>query len=327
MEWSGHPCLVTGGAGFGGSHLIEQLLDRNARVVVLDIEQRCHSYWAVARLAERVTFVQADVRDSERVRSVLSAHGIRLIFHLAAQPLIPLGNMLPWETLSVNALGTWVVLEAVRALDPSIGVVFASSGAYYGSCQSDTPIPETAAPAALSNIYSASKVAADASVLAYARTYGLRATVCRFMNTYGPGDLNFSRIIPRAAAHLILGRPFEFGDREDGANRLSYLHVRDMAAAYVAAAEGLEAMAGEAFNFGTTELVATRDIVTLVSRAFDHEERVGRFDGPHRGTAKRLDVTKAHRMLNWRPAMALEPGIQETVAWYRDHWSPAWTNL
>src|SRR4051794_15776032 len=106
--------LVTGGAGFGGAHLCEALLARGARVYVLDRDLPRCSYLRLSGCLSRVRFVRGDVRDAEAVRLALARGEIDTLFHLAAQPLVPLSNVLPLETLSSNVLGTYVLLEAVR---------------------------------------------------------------------------------------------------------------------------------------------------------------------------------------------------------------------
>ncbi len=318
-DWTGRPCLVTGAAGFGGSHLCASLLGLGAKVYGLDRVFPRNSYLTLQGLAARVDFVQGDIRDLDLLRSVLERFEIDTIFHLAAQPIAPMSNVIPLETLSVNAMGTYLVLEAMRTTSRAKHLVFASSGAYYGTTTTDRPIHEDDAPAPASNIYAPSKVAGDVAVRAYAKVFGLQAGVCRFMNTYGPGDTNFSRIVPRAIRSLIRGSAYDFGDRDDGTTRLDYLFIRDMSNSYIKLAEHLDVAAGEAFNFGRGHPVSTSEMTKLVSRVFDGREREPIFHGERRATpiVKYLDIGKAKRVLDWQPTTALEQGIAETIDWYR----------
>jgi CDP-glucose 4,6-dehydratase len=322
LDWNACRCLVTGGAGFGGAHLCQELVRRGAQVCVFDRDVLPQSYFAVAGVERRVRFILGDVRDQVSIRAVIEQHQIDTIFHLAAQPLVQVGNQHPWETLQVNALGTYAVLEAVRQAGGSLRVVVASSGAYYGTTTTDQPIGEEQAPLAMTNIYAASKVAADVAVRAYAQVYGIQAAVCRFMNTYGPGDINFSRIVPQAVRLLMDGRAYDFGDRDDGTSRLDFLHIRDMTQAYLAVAEQLERVGGEAFNFGTGRATSIRDLAILISQLFDGKVREPVFRGPRKQqpTIKYLDTAKARRLLGWSPTVGLERGLEETITWYRDHW-------
>jgi CDP-glucose 4,6-dehydratase len=319
--WDGRPCLVTGGAGFGGSHLCAALLDRGAKVYVLDRVLARDSFLVLQGLDKRVTFVQGDVRDMDLLRTLIERYELDTIFHLAAQPLAPLSNVLPFETLSVNALGTFAVLEAMRTTRCAKTLVFASSGAHYGATTTDRPIAEADALCPAVNLYGPSKTAADVVVRSYANVYGLGAAVCRFMNTYGPGDTNFSRIVPRAIRSLLRGEPYDFGDRDDGSTRLDFLYIRDMTGAYLSVAEHMDIAKGEAFNFGRGEPVSTGEVTRLLSRRFDGRDREPLFHGAprERAVVKYLDISKAKRLLGWQPETTLEQGLSETIDWYRQH--------
>jgi nucleoside-diphosphate-sugar epimerase len=321
--WDGRACLVTGGGGFGGSHLCQQLINRGARVYVLDRYFQNNSYLVLSGTAQHVQLIPGDIRDLDLVTSMLTRFPIDTIFHLAAQPIVPTSNRLPFETLSVNAVGTYVLLEAARRVETVKQFIFASSGAYYGTTSSPEAIAEDAAPALASNIYSPSKVAGDIAVRSYAKTFGLNGSACRFMNTYGPGDTNFSRIVPRAIHNLISRVPYAFGDRDDGTTTLDYMNIRDMAKAYICVAEHSGSVLGEAFNFSGGNLIRTDELTRLVSRLFDGGEREPVFSGPrnHNPTIKHLDTSKARRVLGWQPEVTLEEGLKETIDWYRRFWN------
>ena len=320
-SWQRRPCLVTGGAGFGGSHLSAELLRRGATVFVLDRVLPRNSYLVLSDLAQKADFIQGDVRDLDLLRLTLERHEIDTVFHLAAQPIAPMSNVLPFETLSVNALGTFTVLEAVRGSRSAKNLVFASSGAHYGATTTDRAIAEDAAPCRAANLYGPSKTAADATVRAYADVFGMNASVCRFMNTYGPGDTNFTRIVPRGIRSLLRGEPYDFGARDDGSTRLDFLHIRDMTLAYIAVAENMSVAKGEAFNFGRGAPVSTSELARSLSREFDGREREPLFHGAPRATptVKYLDIGKAKERLGWQPQTPLAAGLAETIAWYRKH--------
>lgn len=320
--WNKKCCLITGGAGFGGSHLCEQLLARQAKLYVLDRYLPRNSYLVLNGLIDDMEFIHGDIRDLDLLKHTLERFEINTVFHLAAQPIVPISNVIPFETLSVNALGTYVVLEAMRTTKCVKYLVFASSGAYYGTTMTDRAITEEEPPLSATNIYAPSKVAGDIAVRCYADIYGLRAAACRFINTYGPGDTNFSRIIPRAIKNLITRAPYEFGDRDDGTTKFDYLHVRNMANAYIAVAEHLDSVAGEVFNFGGGNPISTSELTKQVSRIFDGKEREPRFFGAPKDKTiiKYLDTTKAKNILGWQPETTLEQGLRETIEWYCKFW-------
>jgi CDP-glucose 4,6-dehydratase len=323
--WNGRNTLITGGAGFGGSHLCEQLLQRGARVVVLDRLLPPDSYLNLAALTGKVHFIQADIRDGENLKLLFERFQFDTIFHTAAQPIVSISNALPAETAAINIMGTYNVLEAMRASRHEQRLVFASSGAYYGATTASEAIPEEAAPLPSSNIYAPSKVAADLAVRCYARIYGLKAAVCRWMNTYGPGDTNFSRIVPASIRRLLRGE-HPLIDGTDGTNVLELLHVRDMAEGYIAVAEHLddEEVSGQAFNFGSGAPLTLREAVMAVTCAWNEEsgqsvDTEPLVTGPRVNSVKFLDISRAKRLLDWQPSTPLDEGLCETVAWYRAH--------
>lgn len=308
--------LVTGGSGFGGSHLVHELLRRGDRVLVLDLVESSTPQPDVLHL-------RGDVRDLSLVASVLARHEVHTVFHLAAQPLVPVSVQLPYETLDVNAMGTGAVLEAARRVGTP-HVVVASSGAYYGTTSVDSPIPESAAPLPAANLYAASKAAADLTAQGYARTYGMRIGVCRFMNTYGPGDTNRSRLVPHAL-HLLrhvvpAGGDYDFGDRDDGTTQLDFVHVRDVVRAYLAVDAWLAGPTWSpgspvAFNIGTGTATAVRDVAAALSLAFDGVARTPSFRGASRTipVRKLLDPTLAAEVLGWRATVPLAQGLTEVA--------------
>lgn len=320
--WPGKKCLVTGGMGFGGSHLCEQLLKRGATVYVLDRLRPSNSYLVIAGLIDQCEYIQGDVRDLGLLQSALNRFEIDTVFHLAAQPTVPTSVLLPMETLSVNVLGTYVVLEAVRTSPFRPALVFASSGAYYGATSTSQPIAEEYPAGTAANIYAPSKVAADIAVRCYVKTYDVRAAVCRFINTYGPGNTNFGTIVPQTIFKLMENRPYDFGPRDDGSSTFDYLNIQDMTNGYLKVAENVDRVKGQAFNFSGGNPVSVRDLVKLISRIFDGKEREPVFHGTKRDVAVRkcLDCARAEDILGWRSSIDLKEGLEETIDWYRRFW-------
>ncbi len=320
--WEGKRCLVTGGYGFGGGHLCEQLLNRGARVWVLDRESPKGAYLETSGLAPRVGYIPGDIRDLGLVKVTLDRFNIEQVFHLAAQPVLSISNSCPFETLSINAMGTFSVLEAVRTSGARPGLVFASSGKYYGTTFDNELIDEEFPPQPADNIYGPSKVAGDFAVRSYARTFGIKAAVCRFINIYGPGSRNVSTIVPAAIGKLINGEPYDFGSRDDGSSTFDYLNVKDVSRGYLAVAENLDTVSGEAFNFSGGQPISVKDLVCLISRLFDGQNREPLFHGPKKTIPERkcLDASKAAKRLGWRPSIDLEDGLKETITWYRQFW-------
>lgn len=328
-DWRERVCLVTGGAGFIGAHLCEHLLDLGARVVVLDRHRPRRSYFILHGLNDRVDFCFGDVRELQALRWVLEQHEVDTIFHLAAQPLLPLSNVVPFETLSVNALGTYAVLEAARQAQNIKAFVYTSSGAYYGETRDDAALDETQPPLETSNLYTPSVVAAEAAVRAYARTFALPTLICRFLNVYGAGDLNSSRLVPRALRNLLMNAPYTFGERDDGRTKLDFVYVDDLVRGLVRAAASLlerKALSGEVFNLGSGYPVSLRMLTRLISRHYDGQEREPGFYGAPSAQPliRYLDISKATQLLQWEPETELHDGLRRTIAWYQHHWQRLW---
>jgi CDP-glucose 4,6-dehydratase len=320
--WNNKKCIVTGGMGFGGSHLVEQLVKKGAVIYVLDRLVPQNSYLVLSGMVDKIQYINGDIRDTNLIRMLLENYKIDYIFHLAAQPDVPLSNAMPYETLSINVMGTYSVLEAVRCCSVPPVLIFASSGAYYGTTTQSALIKENQAPNIATNIYAPSKIAGDFAVRCYVRTYGIKAGLCRFINTYGPGNTNFGTIVPRAITLLIEGMPYDFGDRDDGSSVFDYLHIDDMTRGYIAVAQNIERINGEAFNFSGGQAISVRELVKMISRLYDGKEREPVFHGVRREVpvSKLLDCSRAEQILGWHPSLILEQGLTQTIRWYKQFW-------
>jgi CDP-glucose 4,6-dehydratase len=238
-----------------------------------------------------------------------------VVFHLGAQPLVELAHGDPATTFEVNVRGTWSLLDACRTLaEPPRVIAVASSDKAYGASEK-LPYVETD-PLDGREPYEASKTMTDVLARTYARSYGLPTRVARCGNIYGPGDWNWSRIIPGTIRSLLRGeRPVL---RSDGTPIRDYIHVDDVVRAYLALAQA-DVPPGEAFNFSSGERLAVRAVVDLVAAA------VGTSLEPKiLGTAKGeidvqyLDSSKAERVLGWSASRRLAESLPATIQWYRE---------
>lgn len=320
--WRGRSVLVLGAAGFGGSHLCALLIEHGAQVLALD---RAPHFETDVCDSARVSWLAGDVRDAEGLKLLIARCEPEFVFLLAAQPIVSISNALPLETAHVNILGAYNALEACRLSRRSKKFIFASSGAYYGATDTRRAIEEDAPALAASNIYAPTKAAADLAVRCYAGVYGLRTVCCRWMNTYGPGDTNWSRIVPATFGRLWRGERALI-DGTDGSNVLELLHVRDMARAYLAAAECLDddGVSGQAFNFGSGAPLTLLQAVSQAARAWNEATGQGVSEeplitGPRVDSSKYLSIEKARDLLGWEPQIALEDGLLEAARWYARH--------
>jgi CDP-glucose 4,6-dehydratase len=274
-------------------------------------------------LYDRTDFVFGDIRDLSALRWQLAQRQVNTIFHLAGQASQLLSRVLPFETLNVNALGTYTALEAARLSHSVEAFLLASSGAVYGTTVDDRPLNEDEPLHAAANLYAPALVAAEAAVQSYALTFQMKAVICRAANTFGPGDVNFSRLVPRAMRNLLLNAPYQFGARDDGQSRLDFVYVEDLVRGYLKTAEWLHTQrpaVNETINLGTGYAHTTNALARMCSRAFDDHERTPAFTGPLQATPliRYFNVSKAADLVGWRATTPLELALKQTATWYRN---------
>jgi len=319
--WHSKRVLITGGYGFVASHLIDRLLAAGAECFTIALERPAESYLSLADLERRLTVSLGDIGDAPAVERLLNDHQIQVVFHLAAQAIVGAASRSPLPTLESNVRGTYVLLEQCRrAWREGAGdlqaVVVASSDKAYGE-QADLPYLETHPLRGL-NPYDASKACTDILARCYAHSYGLPVAVTRCANLYGPGDLNFSRMIPSVMRDLVRGeRPVI---RSDGSPVRDYLYVVDGVEGYLLLAEGaIQGHAtGEAFNFGTGDPVSvhriTREMIEVSGRTDLEPDVRGQASGEI--SRQYLDASKARQVLGWAPRTARRDGLHASWDWY-----------
>lgn len=317
--WQGRRVLVTGAYGFLASHLIEALLARGAEVVGLVRDRPAESYLQLQGLDQRITLAPGDLTDFEAVKRALLEGEAEVVFHLAAQAIVGLANRSPLSTFESNIRGTYLLLEACRELRqdgaPIAAIVVASSDKAYGD-QAQLPYTEDAPLLGL-HPYDASKSCCDLLTRAMSKTYGLPAAVTRCANLYGPGDLNFSRIIP--ATMLSLLRRERPVIRSDGSPQRDYLYVGDCVEGYLALGEALLAGrgVGQAYNLGTGQPVSVLELVGEIIAVVGAD-----LEPDVQGTASSeilhqyLDASRAAAELGWRARTGLRQGLRLAYEWY-----------
>lgn len=326
MSWRDKSILVTGAQGFIGSWLVSRLLEEGARVVVLRRDIPAESRFGVEGLEKRCDVVLGDLVDYESLVRSLNEYEVKAVFHLGAQTIVGTANRSPLSTYETNIRGTYLLLEACRAVgvvgDGIERVVVASSDKAYGS-HDDLPYSEDFALQPRYP-YDVSKAATDMIARSYAVTYGLPVAVTRLANVYGGGDFNFSRIVPDTARALVRGdRPVI---RSDGTPERDYIYAPDAVDAYLAIARSLDdpAMHGRAWNAGAGRPYSVKEIVSrLVAVSGREVEPDIQGEGTPHGEIDRqfLDSSRIRDELGWEPRWELDDGLRETWTWYERHLS------
>jgi UDP-glucose 4-epimerase len=311
----GARCLVTGGAGFIGSHLVEALVDAGAAYVhaVDDLSLGREENLAAVLGRDDVDLTVADAADEERLQALCARRPFDLALHLAVIPL-PHSLSHPRENVDRNVAMTTSVCELLRAGGVR-RLVHVSSSEVYGTARSLTMTEDH--PLRPHTPYAAAKAASDLVALSYHTTFGLDVTVVRPFNTYGErqNDAAYAGLIPTVVRRVHAGEPVVIDG--DGRQRRDMTHVADTVAGTVAiaAADGLT---GRTFNLGQGAYHSVEEIVRIV---LDEMGASGHpvVHGPARpGDVRRLvaDVSAVRQAVDWRPRVGLREGLARTVRWY-----------
>jgi nucleoside-diphosphate-sugar epimerase len=308
--------LVTGGAGFIGSHIVDRLLSDGYDVIVLD-DLSSGSLDNVAHHIGQKEFrlVKGDVRDAKLVREVLK--GVDAVFHEAAFVSVTLSVKDPVVANDVNVAGTLNVLKA----SADLGVkrfVFASSAAVYG--ETSTPLKSEDMASTPLSPYGVSKLAAESYVRSFYRTYGLETVSLRYFNVYGPRqsfdlDCAYGGVISIFLNRILRGMsPIVYGD---GEQTRDFVYVKDAVEANMLALRGNDAV-GETFNIGTGKRITVNKVAQLLKRMTSKENLENVYSDSRLGDVRHgyADISKAMRILNYEPKFSIEQGLEELVNWY-----------
>ena len=310
----GKNILVTGGAGFVGGHLVEELVKLNANVFVVDISLNKKSYLFSENLHKKCTVIKLDICDNKKLLSVIKKYKIELIFHLAAQALVEDAYKDPKYTLENNIISTINILEAVRTNPKIKGVVVASSDKSYGKLKKQKYIETD--PLSGDHPYDTSKSVTDLISTTYYKTYGTPVVVTRFGNIYGEGDLNFSRIIPGIMKSIIKNEQLKI--RSNGKYIRDYLYVKDVVNGYLLLARNIDKVKGEAFNFGSDDTLTVIEVIKAVEKSLNKK-----IDYKILNTAKNeipyqsLDYSKIKKVLGWKPKENIKTTADKIFKWYK----------
>ncbi|MBW6396477.1 SDR family NAD(P)-dependent oxidoreductase [Roseomonas sp. HJA6] len=316
--WRGKKVLVTGGAGFIGSHLCEALLARGAEVTIFTRYSSRGVAGAVddmpktTRAALRI--IMGDLKDPAGVDGAVASQEV--VFHLAAHIGIPYSYVHPLDVMQTNAIGTAHVLEACRRHSVSKLVAFSTSEVYGSAIYA--PIDE-AHPLQPQSPYAASKVAADALALSYWRSFGTPVALCRPFNTFGPRQ-PARAVLPTIIAQALSRDRISLGALTPTRD---FLFVVDTVEGAIRVAESPDTL-GEVVNLGTgieiTIGEAAAAILRVIGRDLPIETDEMRIR-PEKSEVVRLiaDARKGERLLGWRPTTSFEHGIAATVDWVRRH--------
>jgi len=309
--------LVTGAAGFIGSHLTELLVEQGYRVRAL-VHYNSRNDWGWLEdspVAKDIEVALGDVRDYDAIYRAMQ--GCHAVFHLAALIGIPFSYEAPLSYVRTNVEGTYNVLEAARQLSLD-EVIVTSTSETYGTAQY-VPVDERH-PLVGQSPYSASKIAADQLALSYHRSFGLPVKIVRPFNTYGPRQ-SARAVVPTIAVQILCGmRELRLGNLRPTRD-LTY--VKDMTRGFHEIFRN-DASRGEITNVGTNTEISVGELVETIARLLRVDVTVVQDDQRVRPAASeverlRCDNAKLLRLTGWRPLHTLEQGLAETIEWLKRH--------
>lgn len=317
--------LITGGAGFIGSHLCDKYVKDGYTVLCLD-NFMSGDLMNVRHLLNYRNFklIRGDIRDCDLLEKIM--RDVDVVFHLAAQVHVDRSYIEPKLTYEVNVMGTQNILEAARMHDAK-KVIYASTSEVYGSAQY-VPIDEKH-PLNAPHPYGASKIAADRMCHAYIQTYGMNISILRLFNIFGPRqrDIGYGGVISIFTRRILSDvPPIIYGD---GLQTRDYTYIEDAIRAYDLILNHDEPIA-EPINFGSGKAVSILDLANML---IDLNGKKGNIKPvhvePRIGEVKQLiaDTTKARELLGWEPTYDLEEGLGKFVEWYKNYGFEKRTNI
>jgi len=313
---SGKSILITGGAGFIGAHVVELLLQKKYRVIVVDIQKPCKSYFFLNRLHHKVDYRIADITKRSQVMSLFTTLHPSHVIHLAALPIVREAYDDPYAAFETNIMGTVNVLESCRRTPGIKGIIVASSDKAYG--KTNRPYTEQS-PLHGDHPYDVSKSCGDLIAQTYAKTYGLPVVITRFGNVYGAGDMHFDRIVPGICKSLVTHTPLDI--RSDGTFVRDYIYVKDVAGAYVFLLEHMENISGEAFNVASQTTCSVLELIKKVKRALRKPIKYTILNTAiNEIPYQHLDASKI-MSLGWKPKYSFTSAMKHTYAWYKKNTS------
>lgn len=312
-DWRGIRALVTGGAGFIGSHLVERLVELGASVRVLD-NFTTGKMENIFHLMEQIELITGSLTDAEIVKRAVQS--VDIVFHQGAIPSVARSVEDPLATHQANATGTLLLLLAAR--DAKVKrIVFASSSSVYG----DTPtLPKREdMPPNPQSPYALSKLFGEYLCRLFWQLYGLETVILRYFNIFGPRQdptSQYAAVIPRFITALLRGeRPIIYGDGEQTRD-FTFVENCLQANLLAATAEGVN---GEVFNIGAGRQTSINQLFQLIRSLIGTTRVEPIYAPPRRGDVRHslADIAKAQSLLGYCPSISLEEGLKHTIEWFK----------
>ena len=330
-EYYGKKVLVTGGAGFIGSNLAIRLVELGANVYIADCKLKGYGAndFNLKSIGDRIKFFDVDIRDADRITRLISS--IDVIFNLAAQVGESSGEKDPYLDLDINILGHHNVLEACRKINPRARLVFPGSRLQYGRINDDTEIVSEEQPMNPLSTYARDKVFGEKMYLDYHRKHGLKTTVLRIANPFGP------RASIRNPGYCIVNwfvgkalRGEALPVYGDGAQLRDYIYIDDLVDAFLVAGAHKDAI-GKVYNVGSGKGTKFKDMAELITDLSGNSSTLINFvEWPEQARQRETgnfvaDISRIRNELGWAPRVELPEAVKKTIEFYKEnmaHYAP-----
>tara|TARA_Y100001980_G_C14556688_1_gene349377 strand:- start:2786 stop:3808 length:1023 start_codon:yes stop_codon:yes gene_type:complete len=326
--WRGKNVLVTGINGFIGGNLTKMLIENGANVfgLIRNIDKQTFLYFE--GLSEKIVLIMGDLVDKTLMEKIISEENINVVYHLGAQVEVGLALQNPYLTFETNIRGTYTLLEAIRRHSDGVeSIVIASSDKAYGAYDINKMPYKEDYPLIPKYPYDTSKACADMIAKVYtSEVYRLPIIVTRFSNIYGPGQLNFSALIPDGIRSALGYSKFE--PRGDGSMTRDFIFSEDVADLYLQIGEHLaknpKKLTGEVFNAGTNSPISVREVLEKIFKAVNNKKDFDKIRKQMQGrkttgeiSHQYMNYEKVNEYFNWSPAHSFTKGIDKTISWYK----------
>jgi CDP-glucose 4,6-dehydratase len=313
MEVKNKKILVTGGAGFVGSHLVEELVKLKNEVTVFDIKLIGDPYFIDKKLNDKVSYVCGDVAEFDFVKKVMNAIKPEIIFHLAAEALVDECMADPKKCMETNVMGTVNVLEAARKYGKVKAIIAASSDKAYGKLKKEKYVETD--PLKGDHPYEISKSCMDLICQGYYQSYKLPIVITRFGNIYGEGDVNLSRLIPGIMKALVKNEELKI--RSDGKFIRNYVYVKDVVSGYIKLVEKIGKVKGEAFNLASDEVLSVVEVIKIIEKVLKKKLKYKILNNQKNEIPYQvLDWSKIKKEVGWKAEFEMKKVVKQIWKWY-----------
>ncbi len=310
--------LVTGCYGFIAQHLIYKLLNKNNFIIGVDNKKNYNKIFNINNNNKNYIVLKGDIRNKTFVKKIFKKYKLDICYHLAAITQVLDSNKSPIKTFNTNIIGTINLLENMKNTQPNLKFIFSSSDKAYGETKK-LPYKEYS-PLNSLNPYDSSKASADIISRTYAKSFGLDICVTRFVNVYGPGDVNWQRIVPGTIKSLINNiKPVL---RSDGNYLRDFLYIDDVINGYLLIGKNMilnnDKLRGKAINFGSGKPIKVINIVKKILKIFNKKQNFYIIKNIAINEIKDQysSYNLANKLIKWSPRISINTGLSKCVKWY-----------